>query len=363
MARSEPGSFKDQSFAPSLDAYAFFAFVVAGCGYIGVAKSQDAPQWQVTLAPVLLMLAYAGMMLFVRGLRLRSDHAGDNLYYMGFLFTLTSLGMALYRFNVDAGSDEIVRNFGIAIASTIAGVALRVAFNQMRRDPIDVEQTSRLELADAARRVKRELDATVTEMNVFRRTAHQSIAESFQDLRKAFAVTMEDVVKDLREFNAQARGPVAEASEVSLAHLHTLAAEMATALGTTAQALSQENARLAKGAGELVMAIEAITVRLAAMSTSEHLIELQVAPIIEQIKAAAHSIDAKADDRLKRFDALADRLHDSVSHVAETFDVRSAANEQAQIILVKVTAALTHAADTLAKAASTIRQPTTDQPD
>ena len=287
MSRSEPGGLKDQSFAPSLDAYAFFAFVVMGCGYIGVAKFQEAPQWQVTLAPVLLMLAYAGMMLFVRGLRLRSDHAGDNLYYMGFLFTLTSLGMALYRFNVDACSDEIVRNFGIAIASTIAGVALRVAFNQMRRDPIDVEQTSRLELADAARRVRRELDATVIEMNVFRRTARQSLAESFEDTRKAFASTTEKIVKDLRDCDAQVRGPVGQASEASLAHLQTVTTEMVTALSKTAQSLSEENVRLAKGAGELAMAIEAITVRLAAMSTPEHLIEQKVAPVKQKIQAAS----------------------------------------------------------------------------
>lgn len=41
----------------------------------------------------------------------------------------------------------------------------------MRRDPIEVEATDRLELAEASRKVKRELEATVLEFACFRRMA------------------------------------------------------------------------------------------------------------------------------------------------------------------------------------------------
>ena len=37
--------------------------------------------------------------------------------------------------------------------NTIAGITLRILFNQMRRDPVEVEATARLELAEASRRV------------------------------------------------------------------------------------------------------------------------------------------------------------------------------------------------------------------
>ena len=99
------------------------------------------------------MLTYALVIYSARNLRLRDDQSGDNLYYMGFLFTLTSLGVSLYQFSVERAAEEIVQNFGIAIASTITGIALRVVFNQMRRDPVEVERMMRLELAEAARRV------------------------------------------------------------------------------------------------------------------------------------------------------------------------------------------------------------------
>ena len=62
-----------------------------------------------------------------------------------------------------------MQNFGIAIASTIAGITLRIMFNQMRRDPVETEAASRLELAEASRRVRRELESSILEFGYFRR--------------------------------------------------------------------------------------------------------------------------------------------------------------------------------------------------
>ena len=172
-----------------MSAVVFIGIVLAGCAYIVLAKLDGIEQAYVTFVPVATMLGYAALITLARGLRLRDDQSGDNLYYMGFLFTLTSLGVSLYQFSASRAAEEIVQNFGIAIASTIAGIGLRVVFNQMRRDPIEVERMMRLELAEAARRVRRELDSSVVEFGYFRRTAQQSAAELVQprerELRKA----------------------------------------------------------------------------------------------------------------------------------------------------------------------------------
>ena len=153
----------------------------------------------VTFVPVLTMIGYALLIWLARSLRLRDDQSGDNLYYMGFLFTLTSLGVSLYQFTAARAAEEIVQNFGIAIGSTITGIGLRVIFNQMRQDPVEVEQSMRLELAEAARRVRRELDATVVEFGYFRRIAQQSAADSF-----------DHVTAKIDEIVAQAAGSLAD---------------------------------------------------------------------------------------------------------------------------------------------------------
>ena len=103
---------------------------------------------------------------------------------MGFLFTLTSLAVSLYQFSAAGSAEQIVQNFGIAIASTIAGIALRIFFNQMRRDPVEVEATARLELAEASRRVKRELESTILEFGYFRRMTQQSVSDALDEVKR-----------------------------------------------------------------------------------------------------------------------------------------------------------------------------------
>ena len=80
----------------------FFGVVVFGSGYIIFSKLHDFGALAATAVPVLVMIGYA-VLLGARLFRLRDDQSGDNLYYMGFLFTLTSLAVSLYQFSA-AGS-------------------------------------------------------------------------------------------------------------------------------------------------------------------------------------------------------------------------------------------------------------------
>lgn len=139
----------------------------------------------VILGPTAVLSAYLIVSLSFRGFRLRLDQLGDNCYYMGFLFTLTALSLALYDFQgLDIKIGTIVANFGVALASTILGVLYRVLLSQMREDPVEVEEQSRVELAQASASLKNELYASVRDMNSFRSLMQQSIVESFDDVNE-----------------------------------------------------------------------------------------------------------------------------------------------------------------------------------
>src|SRR5450432_3488933 len=98
MALRPPQGFRafgDGADSSRTSAIVFMLFVAVGSCYIIVAKLAGIGQVFVTFVPVVIMIGYALMIWLARGLRLRDDQAGDNLYYMGFLFTLTSLGVSL----------------------------------------------------------------------------------------------------------------------------------------------------------------------------------------------------------------------------------------------------------------------------
>lgn len=162
----------------------FIVFSVVGVMYIIGAKALGVDAVMVTLVPVLLMIGYAMCIWMFKALRLRSDQSGDNFYYMGFIYTLTSLAVTLIQYADGTNAAEIIRNFGVAVASTIAGIVLRIVFNLFRRDPVEVEHESRLELSEAARRVRQELNGMLLEFSHFGRTQQQMASEAMDDYRK-----------------------------------------------------------------------------------------------------------------------------------------------------------------------------------
>src|SRR6202011_6281483 len=101
----------------SANVVVFMTFVAAGCAYIILAKLKGIEPFYVTFVPVGTMIAYALLISLARGLRLRDDQSGDNLYYMGFLFTLTSLAVSLYQFSSAGAGQHIVQHFGVGIRS------------------------------------------------------------------------------------------------------------------------------------------------------------------------------------------------------------------------------------------------------
>ena len=286
--------------APPLAMVIFLAFLLVGSGFIIIAKLTFPQSYKivVVLMPVLIMLAYALLALFARSIRLRDDQTGDNLYYMGFIFTLTSLAVALAQFEQGKGFDDIVRDFGVAISSTITGIALRVIFNQMRQDPIEVEHAARQELAEASRRVRHQLDETVLAFNHFRTQTVQSLEEAQEELRKRLLTQDADIA-------ARAAKPIEDGAAKIGAALQAFAA----AVDSTSGRLGGETSKITKSVSDIEVAMGALSSKLAAMQTPDRVIEVKLEPLVETLAAAVseysrHS-QAHSDALTRAVDALA----------------------------------------------------------
>jgi hypothetical protein len=245
-------------------ALVFFAFVAAGSAYVVWAKLAGLPAAFVTLVPVAVMVAYAVVSVVLRPAAGADDQTGDNAYYMGFLFTLTSLAVSLWQFDADGEAEAIVRNFGVAIASTIAGIAIRVFVNQLRRDPAGIERGTRADLADAARRVRRELDATVMDLGHFRRGTQQAATESWTAVRAEVAENARALAEEMREATRpmrRAAGRSGEAFEALAARLETLSASLDAVtrrLDGTAAGTARPDAPAPASAEAVAAAVEAL---------------------------------------------------------------------------------------------------------
>lgn len=112
-----------------IDRWGFLIFALGGAIGILVAKSTSLPPVLVAAAAAMTMVLYAALVKTKGTGRLRADQAGDNCYYLGLIYTLTSLAYAIFLFDPANTATTIVQGFGIALLTTIMGLVLRVFFD------------------------------------------------------------------------------------------------------------------------------------------------------------------------------------------------------------------------------------------
>ena len=113
--------------------------------------------WPPLLATALLSLIIGAYALVIWRLRSpalgRNERAADNLYFLGFIFTVCALGISLYRYyDATPGSlpvERIMGDLGIGITTTVVGLVLRVLVLH-RDDPADTEERVREQIVDFA---------------------------------------------------------------------------------------------------------------------------------------------------------------------------------------------------------------------
>jgi len=260
-----------------VDKHLFFIALALGSGSIVALKQLSYQQIVVTLVPVAILVLYVVIATFTRSYRLREDRVGDNAYYLGFLYTLTSLGMSLWQFGSrEADTQGIITNFGVALATTIVGVALRVILSQMRQDPVEVEREARTALSDAVSRLKGQLDNSVVDLNSFRRSTQQSLQEGMDEMAEKVNALLAEHARKLEETTGG----------------------LAKDLKETLSAFSEEATSLNKAVNKTVTAVARLADRVDGIRTPEDLLEQKIEPaaqgIVRIVEAAERRVAAQA---------------------------------------------------------------------
>ncbi len=273
------------------DHWLFFIVFVIGSGGIITLRERGYEQWIITSFAVVLMLVYA---LYVAGTRrylLREDQAGDNLYYLGFLYTLVSLAYSLVFFaGAEESTQKIIGNFGLALTTTIVGLALRVLFSQMREDPVEIEREARLELGEAVSRLKAELDTSVIELNSFRRATAQSLTEGMAEISDKSNTVL----------------------ETHAARLTDLVEQVAEKLDGGFSTLKENQKELNAGSRRTVNAVDRLAQRVEAINVPSDLIERKLAPALEALAESARKIAGHSQAQTENTEKLTALIESAV---------------------------------------------------
>jgi len=124
------------------------------------------------------MVLYGVTAYHIPAVQLRLDRLGDNFYYLGFIYTLASMAAALMQLRGQIEIQPILGSFGIALITTIVGVAGRVMFVQMRSEIDEVEEQTRRDLLETSKELRSQLALTLREFETFSTAVRQSAEET-----------------------------------------------------------------------------------------------------------------------------------------------------------------------------------------
>ena len=188
------------------------AFVAATAGIIAFRSFVPVNTWAPAAWAALVLTLF---FLYTLAGDNDGERDGDNLYYLGLLLTLVSLGHALYTHDFGAGGGPayaVVSGFGIALSSTVLGILYRAIVQSYQTDLTVSETQMRRELGNAMGHFRTELYQWARDVGSFLLVVRQmftEINETLQENSRQTCERMSEVADKLEHTSERLR----EASE------------------------------------------------------------------------------------------------------------------------------------------------------
>jgi hypothetical protein len=294
LRRADPPAVRRRGFfSDQPDKGLFVIFTAVGIAAVFFLKSVGLHPLLAAGAAVVVITAYA-VLAYRQGMR--PDSLGDNCYYMGFLFTLTSLAVALIALNSYAAGqrDDLLENliggFGVALFSTIWGIFLRVFFLQMRHEIADLEEQLRNELQNSASLLKDQLAAAVMDLENLRLRTSQVLDRHVEDASKGFAGVAEKLIEHVSNAGSAYR----EASET----------------------LAKNAARVAGEIGRLISRVDQIQVPPDLVTKQVEDARTRIAALANALESAAAAGGHRIEETRTSIEAIATALQGTAASTA-----------------------------------------------
>lgn len=145
-------------------------------------------------------------------LLLRNEQLGDSFYYLGFLFTITALAISLISMNADEEIkiNSLLKNFGIAIVTTLFGLVGRILFSQFRENLDDMNERAEMEVAQSVRNLKTQLDMSISLLKQQSQTIANNTDQTLKDSSASLRRFMEENNKILQETTEKSKAVIEE---------------------------------------------------------------------------------------------------------------------------------------------------------
>ncbi len=307
----------------------FIAMFLLGVAAIALLDRLYGANLLTEAVPVCLMALY-GLIQWSGGqYEHQEDRLGDNIYYLGFLFTLVSLMVSLLAFQQGSiQSPVLVRNFGIALATTIAGLFGRVMLYQLRGEQQDTPEQSMQNLGEQTRQTTFELSRAAEEMrrsyvnigdsakeffNTMSAASGQAVEQGvarMQAAAESSAGAMANIGDSAKEFFNRLSATTGQAVEQAVARMQAATEGTAGAIQKNLTGLQTRISKINERVDGVAAALEQISQRIEKVEIPTDLITAKIAPLADAVALALGKVEQAARAAADSNDRLSQALED-----------------------------------------------------
>ena len=361
---------------------AFVVIFLAGTACVVWGKVVFPEQSLLIMVVPLLLLGLYGYLVYRLPEMYRAGGDADNAYYLGFLFTIVSLSVTLYRLglNKESGiSVDLVQNFGIALSTTILGLLLRTFLSPHHIDVGQQDEQARFQLYSATNEFVAALETSATRINETFEVHTGRLAQSFIEAARimteqlpsetaratqALSVFGSDVSQALDHALTELKGlsaSLAETASEMQDHLHTTIGKEVSAVENSTAELRAVAGASAKSLNTLEKSVRLLQARLESVNAPPDILEQQAEKAYAVFAQSAGAAGTSMEAASRSFETSVAACSQEVAQLSRQIQEihQRASSELAQAVGRSLDAAtqalenvVCHAADRMASAST-----------
>lgn len=327
-------------------ALSFFAWLVTSPWILGF--------W----APLAIMAAYIVIGLARRGDDTSDEKFGDSCYYLGFIFTISSIAFALFdvpQLNQEGKLKEVAVRFGAAMVSTFFGIIIRIYLVGFKNDADQAMDRLEERVVAAADDLRGRIELSIDAFRHFEGKVHEGAKDvvarsnlAFETLGKTFAA---EFAGALNQVTAESRQVFAlAANEVQAA-----AKGMSEDLRRAIKALD-DDVRAREAESQRI--IQELRARVNAVSVPDDFFVRRLEPALSGLAVAVGTVEQQMKTMASSINESAAEARAAVKQLGATMkasDTQFAAARKHEEVLASLASSMTQASQVLASSAEVIR--------
>ena len=165
-------------------------------------KAHDKPLIMIGLSIVLMLLYAIYAYSYVESTNL--SQIADSAYFLGFLFTLSSITMALVNYVSSGEAEEqigdIVNMFGFALLTTIMGLLIKLLLERIKPSVSDLTEKTFNEFEKTVFRFDQHLSSTADKFKMFGQSVVDKLDEHVDQITEQLDVVVNQSTQKLKDY-------------------------------------------------------------------------------------------------------------------------------------------------------------------